>query len=233
MQFYRGAILRGPIKRKRLALEFTAHDYGEGGVHILDALARHRMLASFFLTGDFLRRPEYADFNTRIVAEGHYLGPHSDRHLLYVGGAGETLVTRKEFCRDVERNLDEVVRFGVDRSKVRYWVPAYETHNEEIVAWSKGLGLTLCEFTPGIGASDWTPDDHPAFRPSQEMLARIWNFDDIDPHGLNGVLLLLHLGAGPRRTDKFFYLLDELLEGLQQRGYECVRLDDLLESNQA
>jgi peptidoglycan/xylan/chitin deacetylase (PgdA/CDA1 family) len=229
VQRHQGAILRGPTERKRLALEFTGHDYGEGGPHLLDALARHGARASFLLTGDFLRRPDFAEVNSRIVADGHYLGPHSDRHLLYVGGAGETLVTREKFRADVERNLDEVSRFGVDRAAVRYWIPAYETHNAEIVAWSEELGLTLCEFTPGIGASDWAPDDHPAFRPSREMLACIWDFAATDPHGLNGVLLLLHIGAGPGRTDKFFRLLDELLKGLHGRGYECVRLDELLE----
>ena len=212
-----------------MVLEFTGHDYGEGGMSILDALARHETKASFLLTGDFLRQPEFAAINARIVADGHYLGPHSDRHLLYVGTEGETLVPREEFRLDVERNLDEVTRFGMDPAAVGYWIPAYETHNEEIVAWSEELGLTMCEFTPGIGASDWAPDDHPAFRASREMLDVIWDFAATDSHGLNGVLLLLHIGAGPGRTDKFFRLLNELLAGLHARGYECVRLDELFE----
>jgi hypothetical protein len=44
-----------------------------------------------------------------------------------------------------------------------------------------------------------------------------------DPHGLNGFILLLHLGAGPGRTD-------ELMAALGARGYESVRLGVLLEN---
>src|SRR5580658_7282322 len=95
-----GGIVRGPKDRRQIALVFTAHEYVEGGTAILDALARRRAKASFFLTGAALSASEKggsgkggsgkvlansqsAALVRRIVAEGHYLGPHSDQHLLY------------------------------------------------------------------------------------------------------------------------------------------------------
>ncbi|HEY9559777.1 MAG TPA: hypothetical protein VIR29_03195, partial [Anseongella sp.] len=43
-------------------------------------------------------------------------------------------------------------------------------------------------------------------------------------HGLNGNLLLLHLGSDPRRTDKFYSRLGELIDTLREKGYEFKRL---------
>src|SRR6516165_1176363 len=78
-----GAIVRGPRSARRLALVFTGHEFAEGGETILDALAKHHARATFFLTGDFLDNPRFGSLVQRIVAEGHGLGPHSDKHLLY------------------------------------------------------------------------------------------------------------------------------------------------------
>ena len=47
--------------------------------------------------------------------------------------------------------------------------------------------------------------------------------------GLNGFILLLHIGTDPARTDKFYRRLDELIEFLRSKKYEIVRVDDLLD----
>src|SRR5690606_25358430 len=78
-----GAIVRGPVDRKRLALVFTGHEFAEGGDPILDALGARTVRASFFLTGVFLRNEAFAPLVHRMVREGHYVGAHSDEHLLY------------------------------------------------------------------------------------------------------------------------------------------------------
>jgi peptidoglycan/xylan/chitin deacetylase (PgdA/CDA1 family) len=73
-----GAVVRGPQSGRGLALVFTGHEFAEGAETILDELARHQARASFFVTGDFLARAEFQPLARRIVAEGDYLGPHSD-----------------------------------------------------------------------------------------------------------------------------------------------------------
>ena len=49
-----------------------------------------------------------------------------------------------------------------------------------------------------------------------------------DPHGLNGFILLLHIGSGPGRQDKFPARFGELLDYLAGKGYGFVRVDELL-----
>lgn len=49
-----------------------------------------------------------------------------------------------------------------------------------------------------------------------------------DASGLNGFILLAHIGAGPKRTDKFHNRVDELIGWLKTKNYEPVRVDELL-----
>jgi endoglucanase len=226
-----GGIIRGPTSARRIALEFTGHEFAEGGTVILDELARRGARASFFLTGDFLRTPERAALVRRIVGDGHYLGPHSDKHLLYCDwrARDRTLVTREAFTHDLTQNLEAIAAFGVKLGGVRYWVPAYEWYNADIAAWSASLGLTLVSFTPGTRSNaDYAGEADTNFVPSRQIadsiLAREWE----DPDGLNGYLLLLHIGAGPGRADKMHSRLGSLLDDLSARGYRFVRVDELL-----
>jgi peptidoglycan/xylan/chitin deacetylase (PgdA/CDA1 family) len=226
-----GGIVRGPTDARRIALEFTGHEFAEGGTAILDELARRGARASFFLTGDFLRNPAFAPIVGRIIAEGHYLGPHSDKHLLYCDWASRdrTLVTKDAFARDLEDNLRAIEAAGRRRGGVRYWLPAYEWYNADIAAWSASLGLTLVNFTPGTRSNaDYTGEADRSFVSSQRIYDSIMAREREDPDGLNGFLLLLHIGAGPGRADKMHDRLGALLDALSARGYRFVRVDDLL-----
>lgn len=231
VQRIEGGIVRGPTGSRRIALVFTGHEYAESAPAILDALAKRGAKGSFFLTGAFLRNPEFAPTVRRIVADGHYVGPHSDAHLLYCPWSGpkETLVSREEFERDLGRNLDGLAAFGIQRAEVRFFLPPYEWYNAEIADWSRALGLTLVNYTPGTRANaDYTEEGTPQFVDSRSIFESILRREREDPHGLNGFLLLLHIGAGPRRTDKFHRLFDALLDTLASKGYEFVRVDRLL-----
>ncbi len=226
-----GGIVRGPSGEARIALVFTGHEFGEGGPAILDALARRGLRASFFLTGDFLRTPAFAPVVARIVRDGHYLGPHSDKHLLYCGwdAARPTLVTRDAFTRDLEDNLRAIEAAGVARAAVRHWLPAYEWYNAEIAAWGERAGLALVTFTPGTRSNaDYTGEADRNFVPSQRIVDSILTREREDPRGLNGFILLLHVGSGPGRADKMHDRVGELLSELSRRHYRFVRIDELL-----
>jgi peptidoglycan/xylan/chitin deacetylase (PgdA/CDA1 family) len=226
-----GGIVRGSLDTKRLALVFTGHEFAEGATPILDALASRKQQASFFLTGVFLRNPNYEAIVQRMVRDGHYVGPHSDAHLLYCPWTGPktTLVSREEFVTDLERNLEALTRFGIDRRQVGYFLPPYEWYNEEIVRWSRDLGLTLVNFTPGTRSNaDYTEEATPQFVPSASIFDSIIRREAQDTHGLNGFLLLLHIGSGPGRADKFHPRVGDLIDRLMEKGYRLVRVDELL-----
>ena len=232
LEYREGGIIRGPTSARTLAVVFTGHGYAEGGETILNELGKHKGKGSFFFTGDFLTNTSFQPLIRRIVKEGHYLGPHSDKHVLYCPWEGpkKTLVTHAEFQADLQSNLDKIERFGIPRRQIRYFLPPYEYYNQEIVDWSKAMGLTVVNFTPGTRANaDYTGEAEKNFVSSRTIFDSIVARENKDTNGLNGFILLLHIGSGPGRTDKFPTRFGELLDYLAGKGYEFVRVDALLE----
>lgn len=226
-----GGIIRGPLQEKKIGLVFTGDTFAEGGETILDELANHHAKASFFLTGNFLTDRQFAPLIRRMIAQGNYVGPHSDRHLLFCdwGNREKTLVTHDEFRADLDANLDKLAVFGVTRAEARYFLPAFEYYNHDIAHWSAEMGLTLIDFTPGTRANaDYTGEADRHFVSSQAIFDSIVKCERNDPHGLNGFILLMHVGSGPGRADKFTGRFGELLDTLAARGYQFVRVDELL-----
>jgi peptidoglycan/xylan/chitin deacetylase (PgdA/CDA1 family) len=85
---------------------FSGHEFAESATVILDELRRHQGKASFFLTGAFLTNAAFGGLIRRMIDEGHYVGPHSDQHLLYCSWEQpkQTLLTRRQFAADLEEN---------------------------------------------------------------------------------------------------------------------------------
>lgn len=228
----RGAIVRGPRDRKRLSLVFTADRYAEGSRTILDALARRKIPAACFLTGRFLRDPEARAVVARIKDDGHEIGPHSDQHLLYASWERppKLLVSRDQFLADLRVNDREIAGFVRDPRRLPYFLPPFEHYTEEIVRWTAEAGRLLINFTPGtLSHADYMEDDNPRFVAAGRIVDSILGFERDEPDGLSGFLLLMHLGAGPRRTrDHLHDRLPGLLDSIQARGYEFIRVSELL-----
>ncbi|HLS27472.1 MAG TPA: polysaccharide deacetylase family protein [Opitutales bacterium] len=226
-----GAVIRGSRERKELALVFTGGHFGEGAAEILDTLKRESLPGSFFFTGDFLKREDHREIIRRAIAEGHYVGPHSHAHLLYCPweDRSQTLVTREEFSEDLAQNVEELKALGVPTDEMRWWIPPYEYYNETIAKWAKEEGRPLINNTPGtLSHADYTEEAAANFRSSETIFRSILDFEEREKDGLNGFLLLLHVGAGDGRTDKFHPRIPALIEELKKRGYEFKRVDELL-----
>jgi peptidoglycan/xylan/chitin deacetylase (PgdA/CDA1 family) len=215
-----------------MALIFTGGDFADGGPHIRAVLKKHGIKAGFFFTGDFYRSPDKQGLIRGLKADGHYLGPHSDKHLLYCDwdDRGKTLVTREKFRKDILANYRLMRDFGVTLEEARYFIPPYEWYNRDIARWAEELGLVLFNFTPGtLSNADYTTPSMPGYRDSETIYASIVNHERQDPHGFNGFILLIHIGTAPERTDKLYARLDGLLDFLDGRGYRLVRVDELLD----
>ncbi len=226
-----GAIVRGDTSSRRMALVFTGGSFADGGSHIRSVLGEEGVKAGFFFTGDFCRTPEFGELIRGLVADGHYLGPHSDRHLLYCDwdDRDRTLVGREEFRADLEANFREMERFGIAREKGHLFIPPYEWYNRTIAGWCRELDLALFNFTPGTSSNaDYTTPDMPEYLDARTIFDRVLAYERKDPAGLNGFILLVHIGTDPARTDKFYLLLGDLIRELKKRGYELVRIDDLI-----
>ncbi|MFH0990179.1 MAG: polysaccharide deacetylase family protein [bacterium] len=222
-QIVQGGIIRTDQSQKQINLVFTGHEFADGGEHIRSVLAAHAIKASFFLTGDFYRNTRFSKLIQLLKTDGHYLGAHSDKHLLYASWEkrDSLLVTKRQFTEDLLGNYNAMKKFGITKNDAPYFLPPYEWYNDSISAWTLQMGFTLVNFTPGTYSNaDWT---HPAlnkqYLSSDMILTRILRYEKTHLHGLNGFILLLHIGTDPRRTDKFYYSLDTLLTELKKQEY--------------
>ncbi|MGI8581341.1 MAG: glycoside hydrolase family 9 protein [Chitinophagaceae bacterium] len=228
--FDHGAIVRGDQNKKEIALVFTADEFGDGAKGITKALQKHNTKASFFFTGRFYRNSLYKNIITQLKQQGHYLGPHSDQHLLYCDWTkrDSLLVTKEKFRKDLTANLKAIEGYGVQRSAIKYFIPPYEWYNDSIASWTKQMGLQLINFSPGTkSTADYTTPDMKNYRSSEEIYKSILQKEK-DINGLNGFILLMHFGTDAGRTDKFYNRLDELLSTLKQKGYSFKTIEEVL-----
>jgi peptidoglycan/xylan/chitin deacetylase (PgdA/CDA1 family) len=220
-----GATVRINTNRKVIYLIFSADEAFEGAEPILASLDRHRAKASFFLTGNCLREKKFESVIQTIIQRGHYVGGHSDNHLLYASwdDRQQPLVTPDSLMADLRRNWAELEKFGIDSLQAHYFLPPYEYYNKEQVRLIESMGQTVINYTPGLRtAADYTTPDMPNYRSSQELIDQLFAYEA--EKGLNGCIVLIHPGTQPVRTDKLYLRLDEIIRRLQGAGYALERL---------
>ena len=226
-----GAIVRGDSTQKRLTLIFTGHEFADGAQHIQGTLKKHRIKAAFFFTGAFYRNPIFKEDIQNLIKDGHYLGAHSNNHLLYCDWVkrDSLLVTRQDFLDDLEANYKVMGQFGISKEQAPYFLPPYEWYNERIAEWTADFGLQLINMTNGtLSHADYTTPEMSNYRSSEKIYGSIMSFESKHSNSLNGFLLLMHIGTDPKREDKFYSRLDELILELKSRKYEIIALDKML-----
>ncbi len=227
-----GAIQRGDSTKKNISLIFSADEFNEGKDFINKTLKDSKVKASFFLTGNFYRNPLNESFINTLKKERHYLGAHSDKHLLYNdwNNRDSLLVSKSEFVKDIVDNYREMNRFGIEKAEAKYFLPPYEWYNSTISQWADEYGLNLINFTPGTRVTaDYTwPEMGARYVDSETIFSTILEYENRSTNGMNGFILLVHLGTEPSRTDKFYHKLPELIKTLKDRGYNFERIDSLL-----
>lgn len=223
-----GGLERTDTTHKRIYLTFTGGDYNDGGKRIHRFLKRKKVPAQFFFTGDFYREPSNRKLIQKLIKQGHYLGPHSDKHLLYAPWEhrDSLLVTQAEFTEDLLQNYKAMASFGIQRSEAIWFMPPYEWYNQQISDWTTELGSKLINYSPGTrsNADYTTPDMGKRYLSSDRIYQSILTYERQSATGLNGFILLVHIGTHPGRTDKFYDRLPELIDALRARGYEFGRL---------
>jgi peptidoglycan/xylan/chitin deacetylase (PgdA/CDA1 family) len=219
-----GAIVRGPLDRPRIAIVFSCRETDEGSDAIMESLRAHHARASFFVSSDFLNWPVNADFIRGAHSEGHFVGPQSDDWSEFSQPG-----IRHTVCPNVDEHLNLLAQAGVSRGEVRYFLPTSDQLNSTVVGHGREYGMKMITGTPGtLSLKTTTAENTGEFVSSQRILESILSREHSGKNGLNGFQLLFSLDSGARQADKFYTRFSELLDTLQNRGYEFVTLDELL-----
>lgn len=182
---------------------------------------------SFFVTGKFLANKSLSGTLRKLIQEGHYVGPHSDAHLLYApwDNRDSLLVNKALFIQDLELNMAKIRVLG--EQDQRMFIPPYEWYNSTIVKWSNDMGYDVYNFTPGIRtAADYTyPEMGHRYMSSDAIEKQLYSVEETS--SLNGAVILVHIGTDSRRKDKFYNRLDQVIDSLEAKGYKFVLLDKI------
>ena len=90
-------------------------------------------------------------------------------------------------------------------------------------------GLQLINITYGTRShADYTLPADRNYISSKDIYDSILEYEENQKVGLNGFILLIHIGAGPERQDKFYLFLDDLVSYLKSKEYQLLRIDELL-----
>lgn len=223
-----GATIRINPDEKNIYLAFTAHDKAEGAKHILKVLKQRGIKASFFFTGDFLRDKKFSSLVKSVLKSGHYVGAHSDKHLLYCDWEkrDSLFVDRKTFVADLKANFKALEAFGILKEHATWFMPPYEWYNRAVVDWSEAMGVKVVNFTPGIRSNaDYTTPEMKNYLSSKEITDSIFRFEK--EQTLNGAIMLIHPGTSETRKDKFYEHLGSLMDRLTKKGYTFKRLPEV------
>lgn len=227
-----GAIVRGDSTKKEIALVFTADEFGDGLTSIIKTLHDENIKGSFFFTGRFYRNKTYQPYIQQLNKDDHYLGPHSDRHLLYNDwdNRDSLLITQQQFDADMQNNLNTIQLQNIKIHHPQYYIPPYEWWNDTITSWSKQIDLKIFSFTPGIRTNaDYTyPGMGNAYKSSEWIMRSLKEHQQKNANAFNGAIILIHAGTDARRKDKLYDRLGEMINWLRSEGYAFKRIDELL-----
>lgn len=203
-------VTHGPRGKRRVSLSFDDGPDPEVTPRVLDALASHGARATFFAIGRSLE--SYPQLARRLLAGGHELGNHSWRHSRWQSFAGAAAQHREiEACARVIRALTGSQVEPLYRPPMGLKSPplaraAYQKRLT-LVAWS-------------LHSHDTRSADPE--RISRRVLARI----------RPGDIVLMHDGHDlpERHRPACARALPSILQGLDEKGLECVTVSELLGS---
>lgn len=228
--------LRGIPSEKKVSLTFDGDYLNNMADSILNILQKKQVPATFFLTGRFIEK--YPATVQRMVDENHVVGNHTWRHphlTQYEQTRTHALrpdITREKVQMELQQT-EELFYEVTGRSMPRLWRAPYGEHNDEIRLWAAELGYRQIGWTQDqhlkmtLDTMDWVADENsPLYRKPEEMLEKILAFETRNADGLNGAIILMHLGS-ERDRDYPFEVIDTLIDELIRRGYGFVSIPEM------
>ncbi len=230
-------ITRGDLAQRQVALTFDGGYLANASPEILDVLKDRKVKCTMFLSGTFSRK--FPDIVKRMVAEGHEIGNHSNHHPHLTNFSSDRIhVTRPEVTREfLHKELNDAAHDFTKVTGAQFaplWRAPYGEHNLEIRQWAAELGYRHVGWTIGndwdnnMDTMDWVADStSPAYRSAEEILDKILNFGNGSVVGASGAIIIMHLGT-LRNEDFPHQKLAEIIDGLRERGYQLVRVSEMM-----
>lgn len=185
----------------KVSISFDAAWGNEDTAQLLSILESHNVKTTFFMTGGWVE--SYPDDVKAIAAAGHDLGNHSENHKQM------SQLSSSECKEEIQKVHDKVKELtGKDMILFR---PPYGDYNDTLVETANSMGYHVIQWD--VDSLDWK--DYGA----DAIVSRVLEHKHLG----NGSIILMHNGAKYTKD-----ALDQVITGLQEKGYEIVPISELI-----
>ncbi|MCL2456494.1 MAG: polysaccharide deacetylase family protein [Defluviitaleaceae bacterium] len=186
---------------KKISLTFDAAWGADDTDVLLKILEENDVLATFFFCGTWVDK--FPDALRKFAAAGHDIANHGDTH------AHVSKLNLEQNKREI-KNCHEKIK-AVTGIEMNLYRPAYGEYNNTVLAAAEELNYFTVQWD--VDSLDWQA------RGKQYEIDRVLNSKDLK----NGSIILFHNDA------KFTpQTLEIIIKGLKKKGYELVRVSDLI-----
>ena len=191
-------IIRGDIRKQRIALTFDDGPHPVYTLQLLDILRRTHTPATFFVVGKQVEKnPALVQLE---VAEGHEVGNHTYDHV------NLTLIPPELIAYELDQ-CDAAIKKATG-SSARFFRPPGGDYNGDVIrdAARRGYITTL-----------WTNDPGDFQKPPPDIILRR-SLEHLE----NGAIILMHDGI-----PQTLQILPQFIEEARRRGYQFVTISQL------
>lgn len=229
----------GTPYKKCMAFTFDGSDGTNAVNDILDTLQSRNVKVTMFLSGQFIQRK--TETVRSIIARGHEIGNHTYSHphlTTYVQDHTQSTSPSisEQFLSHELLKTDSIFASIFGKHMAPLWRSPYGEHNHTICIWAQHAGFLHIGWGQGrtwrknLDSNDWTPNEETeGYHTPQEVYEKIISLAKEQPNGINGGIILMHLGTQRKQREKQVHLiLGELIDSLRSLGYSIVTVSELL-----
>lgn len=221
---------------KKISITFDGGSNDSSAREILDILKSRKIHTTFFLTARFIK--SYPDIVKRMVAEGHEVGNHTNRHphltTYDINKRHRTLPgIDSAFIKKELETTSEIFTKVTGEKMAPYWRAPYGEINKDILRWAAQAGYRHISWTvdrstmESMDSLDWVADQSSRlYLSSEEIKDRLLAFADGEERASGGIVLM-HLGT-ERKVDMVHNKLEDIIDSFLAKGYEVVPVSALL-----
>jgi peptidoglycan/xylan/chitin deacetylase (PgdA/CDA1 family) len=229
----------GSCELKAVSFTFDGGSIANAATEILDTLQSRNVKSTMFLTGHFIKR--FPEIVKRIIDQGHEIGNHTLNHP-HLTSYSENRIqstlpsTTFNLLQSELITADHLLFETTGKHFAHLWRAPYGEFNEEICTWARNLGYLHIGWRQGrswrenFDTNDWIPDrETPGFKTPDEVFTKIVSLANTKPYGVNGGIILLHLGTERKsREDQVHLKLGIMIDSLRSIGYSILPVSEMV-----
>lgn len=228
----------GATDKHVVSITFDGGSTDNNANEILDTLSSRNVKTTIFLAGEFIRK--YPNVVKRIISDGHEIGNHTLNHKHSTTWASDKTQTslpyvNQEFIASELFGAEKLLREKTGGSFAPLWRSPFGEFNPGICRMALSCGYVHVGWRQGhtwkqsLDSNDWIADQEMAgYKTPNEVLEKIMTIAETKPEGINGGIILMHLGSERDGPNQVYHILGKLIDSLRAEGYQIIPVTEMM-----